>query len=473
MVVINDILDFSKIEAGKLAFDIREFDLAETVAEASRTMALRAHQKGLELAYQIDPVIPQYLMGDADRIKQVLINLVGNAIKFTEKGEVILRVIAEEFTAGGVSLRFAVSDTGIGIPAEKQALIFEAFSQADASTTRKYGGSGLGLAISSRIAALMGGKLWVDSRVGLGSAFYFTAKLKAAAGSMPVNRKKPELAEVSVLVVDDNASNRIILEDELRACGLTVKAVSSALEALRELQEAARQGSPYQIILADSRMPRMDGFDLVRAIRQSPEISVATVMMLTSDDYYSSVRRCRELGIAVRLLKPVTLFELQAAIQHIVAPSTDEAKHPYQEEKAPSTQFRILLAEDNLVNQRFAVRTLERMGHQVVVAQTGQEALAALQAEKIDLVLMDVQMPEMDGLAATKEIRKKEQGNPEHLPVIAMTAHAMKGDRENCLDAGMDDYIAKPINREELRHAIERVMKMKKETVGTQPSTLD
>jgi signal transduction histidine kinase/CheY-like chemotaxis protein/ligand-binding sensor domain-containing protein len=473
MVVINDILDFSRIEAGKLAFDIREFDLTETVAEASRTMALRAHQKALELAYQIDPVIPQYLMGDADRIKQVLINLIGNAIKFTEKGEVILRVTADEFMAGGVCLRFAVSDTGIGIPVEKQKIIFQAFSQADASTTRKYGGSGLGLAISSRIATLMGGKLWVDSKPGKGSAFYFTAKLQAAAGSLPPDMRKPELAGVPVLVVDDNISNRQILEDELHACGLKVTAVGSASEALRELQEAGRQGRPYRVLLADSRMPRMDGFDLVRAIRQSPEIAVATVMMLTSDDYYSSVRRSRELGIAVRLLKPVTLFELQTAIQQIVAPAADQAKRPYQQEKMPSAEFRILLAEDNLVNQRFAVRTLERMGHEVVVAQTGHEALAALQNAKVDLVLMDVQMPEMDGLTATREIRRMEQGTPDHLPVIAMTAHAMKGDRESCLDAGMDDYIAKPINREELRQVIDRVMKAKKETVSVHPSTSD
>ncbi len=473
MGVINDILDFSKIEAGKLVFDIHEFDLAETVSEVCRTMALRAHQKGLELAYQIDSSIPQYLMGDADRIKQVLINLVGNAIKFTEKGEVILRVVADEFVAGGLGLRFTVSDTGIGIPAEKQKLIFEAFSQADASTTRKYGGSGLGLAISSRIASLMGGKLRVDSRVGKGSSFYFTAKLQAAAGSLPPDMRKAELKGICVLVVDDNASNRLILQGDLRTCGLKVTAVDSASEALHELQEAARQGRPYQIVFADSRMPGIDGFDLVLAIRQSPEITASTVMLLTSDDYYSSVRRCRELGIAVHLLKPVTLFELRTAIQDVVAPSTDEVNHPRAEEKAPSARYHILLAEDNLVNQRFAVRTLQRMGHEVVVAQTGHEALAALQAERIDLVLMDVQMPEMDGLTATREIRSREQGSQEHLPVIAMTAHAMKGDRESCLEAGMDDYIAKPISRDELRQVIERAMSAKKESVSTQPFALE
>jgi signal transduction histidine kinase/CheY-like chemotaxis protein/ligand-binding sensor domain-containing protein len=470
MVVINDILDFSRIEAGKLAFDVREFDLTETVAEASRTMALRAHQKSLELAYQIDPAIPRCLLGDADRIKQILINLVGNAIKFTEKGEVILRVVAEEFNSGGVCLRFSVCDTGIGIPAEKQKLIFDAFSQADTSTTRKYGGSGLGLAISTRIAALMGGKLCVESKVGKGSTFYFTARLQAVAGSLPADTIDAELAGLCILVVDDNESNRKIMEEELLSRGLKVTAVGSAIDALHELQEAARRANPYQVLLADSRMPTMDGFDLVRAIKQSPEIKVATVMLLTSDDYYSSVRRCRELGVAPHLLKPVTLFELLTAIRHAVSPVTEEMNHAHRKTKPPAGRFRILLAEDNLINQRYAVRTLERMGHQIVVARTGEEALAMLQSEKVDLILMDVQMPEMDGLTATREIRKRELGTQTHLPVIAMTAHAMKGDRESCLDAGMDDYIAKPINREELQQVIERVMKARKEAVSTQPS---
>jgi signal transduction histidine kinase/ligand-binding sensor domain-containing protein/DNA-binding response OmpR family regulator len=461
MVVINDILDFSKVEAGKLAFDIREFDLTEAVAEASRTMALRAHQKGLELAYQIDPAVPQCLQGDADRIKQVLINLIGNAIKFTEKGEVILRVTAEEPTPEEVLLCFAVADTGIGIPREKQGLIFDAFSQADASTTRKYGGSGLGLAICSRIVALMEGTIWVTSEVGKGSTFYFTARLQVGAGNQQADAVQSDLAGVRVLIVEDNANNRMILEEELKAWGLTVRAVATVTAALHELQEAAKQGSSYQVVLADSRMPAMDGFDLVQAMKQSPEIATATVIMLTADDYYTSVRRCRDLGIAPHLLKPVTPFELQTAIRQAISSVTSEPSQTERKEKL-SERVRILLAEDNVINQRFAVRTLEKMGHQIFVAQNGEEALAALQTEKVDLVLMDVQMPEMDGLAATREIRKRELGSHEHLPVIAMTAHAMKGDRENCLDAGMDDYIAKPIAREELQQVIERVMKARK-----------
>jgi two-component system sensor histidine kinase/response regulator len=474
VAIINDILDFSKIEAGKLAFDVREFDLTETVAESTRTMALRAHQKGLELAYQVDPDIPQFLMGDAHRIKQVLINLVGNAIKFTEKGEVILRVVTEESTPAEVQLRFAVSDTGIGIPAEKRQLIFEAFSQADASTTRKYGGTGLGLAISSRIVELMGGRIWVDSNPGQGSTFYFTARLQVAAHGMePAETVQPDLAGVGVLVVDDNAGNRMILEEALKTWGLKAGGAASASEALRELHEAARQGRPYQLVMADGRMPGTDGFDLVREMRRSPELAAATVMMLTSDDYYSSVRRCSQLGITAHLIKPVRLCELLAVIRQTVSPVEYEAQRPHQDEKLPSSQFRVLLAEDNLVNQRLAVRMLEKIGHQVVVAQTGLEALNSIQSEKFDLVLMDVQMPEMDGFAATREIRRREQGGQEHLPVIAMTAHAMKGDRESCLEAGMDDYLAKPINREELQQAIERAMKTGKDVVSAQPSAFD
>ncbi|MGZ4871049.1 MAG: two-component regulator propeller domain-containing protein [Candidatus Angelobacter sp.] len=467
MVVINDVLDFSRIEARKLAFDVREFDLTETVTEATRTMALRAHQKGLDLAYHVDPAIPRLLMGDAYRIKQVLINLLGNAIKFTEAGEVIVRVIAEGRTNDEVHLRFAVSDTGIGIPAEKQQLIFEAFSQADASTTRKYGGSGLGLAISSRIVKLMGGKIWVSSKAGEGATFYFTATLPAAGRSEePAQTVQPDLSGVRVLVVEDNASNRTILEQVLNTWGIDVGVAGSTSEALGRLHEARRQEKPYQLVLADSRMPGRDGFDLVKEIKRSLPVTPAMVMMLTSNDYYSSIRRSRELGVAAHLLKPVRLFELLAAIRQAVPPGVPEVPRLHEKVEQASDQLKILLAEDNLVNQSLAVRLLRKMGHQVAVAQTGKEALYSLRSEKFDLVLMDVQMPEMDGFEATREIRKSEHGRQQHIPVIAMTAHAMNGDHESCLKAGMDDYIAKPINREELRQTIERVMKARTEPVS-------
>jgi signal transduction histidine kinase/ligand-binding sensor domain-containing protein/CheY-like chemotaxis protein len=474
MVVINDVLDFSRIEAGKLAFDVREFDLTETVTEATRTMALRAHQKGLELACHVDPTIPRLLMGDAHRMKQVLINLLGNAIKFTETGEVVLRVVAEGRTLNEVRLRFAVSDTGIGIPTEKQQLIFEAFSQADASTTRKYGGSGLGLAISSRIVKLMGGKIWVSSTAGEGATFYFTAVLRVAGSSeKPAQTIQSDLAGVRVLVVEDNASNRTILEQVIKTWGIDVDSSGSTSEALRRLHESTHQEKPYQLVVADSRMSGKDGFDFMRGIGRSLPVMPAIVMMITSDDYYSSVGRSRELGIAAHLLKPVRLSELLAAIRQAVAPGAPKATPQSKDAEQASNPLKVLLAEDNLVNQRLAVRLLRKMGHQVVMAQTGRAALDALRAEKFDLVLMDVQMPEMDGFETTREIRNDEQGRQEHMPVIAMTAHAMQGDREQCLAAGMDDYVAKPINRGELGQAIERVMKARTEPVSAQPSAFD
>jgi signal transduction histidine kinase/ligand-binding sensor domain-containing protein/CheY-like chemotaxis protein len=462
MVVINDILDFSKIEAGKLAFDLREFDLVETVAEAARTMALRAHQKGLELVYQVDPSIPQFLRGDTDRIKQVLHNLVGNAVKFTERGEVVLRVTAEKRIGNEIQLRFAVSDTGIGIPPEKQQLIFEAFSQADASTTRKFGGTGLGLAISSRIAELMGGSMGVVSQVGVGSTFSFTARMQVAAQAQAAPAENnDDLCGTSVLIVDDNVNSRAVLERMLASWCIQPSVAASVEEALLELEAATRRGAPFRLLLIDNRMPVMDGFELAARIAQTPaqmDVRASVVMMLTSDDYHASVRRCRQLGITAHLIKPVKQCELLAAIRRALSPAP-EIDQAGPSELRPAARFRILLAEDNLVNQRLAVGLLEKLGHQVVVAQTGREVLELLQSESFDLVLMDVQMPEMDGFAATREIRKSEQGANRHVPVIAMTAHAMKGDRESCMEAGMDGYIAKPINRVELQQVIEAAMK--------------
>ncbi|MFI5106205.1 MAG: response regulator, partial [Terriglobales bacterium] len=309
---------------------------------------------------------------------------------------------------------------------------------------------------------------------GQGSTFAFTVTLKVAArGTEPAETVKPELAGLRVLVVDDSASNRAILEDALKTWGLQARGAGSVSEALRQLREAARQERSYQLLLADGHMPGMDGFELFQEIRRSPELDVPAVMMLTSDDYYASVRRCGQMGIAAHVIKPVRLCELLAAVRQALAPATHEAQRPHQGERQPGRPLRILLAEDNLVNQRLAIRLLEKMGHQVVVVQTGEEALLALSADKFDLVLMDVQMPEMDGFAATREIRRREQGGKERLPVIAMTAHAMKGDRESCMEAGMDDYLAKPIHREELQQAIARTMKPRKEEVSAQSPGFD
>jgi signal transduction histidine kinase/CheY-like chemotaxis protein/ligand-binding sensor domain-containing protein len=464
MAVINDILDFSKIEAGKLAFDVREFDLLATVAEAARTIALGAHQKGLELVYQVDPEIPQFLLGDSSRLKQVLHNLLANAVKFTERGEVGLRVRLENRTADEVKVRFEVSDTGIGISQQQQQLIFEAFSQADASTTRRFGGTGLGLAIASRIVGLMGGSIHVESTAGKGSRFYFTVAMKVPAQTHgPAVEVPDQFQRLSILLVDDNRNSRAVLEQMLNAWGISVSAAASAGEALSMLEAAERQGPSYQLLLIDSRMPAMDGFELAAAIPRPSKAAV--VMMLTPDDYNQGVRRCHDLGIDSYVIKPVTRSELLSALAKALAPEVERAKALLHRTPDSKCGQRILLAEDNLVNQKLAVGLLEKMGHQVVVAQNGSELLTLLEKERFDLVLMDVQMPEMDGVAATREIRRREQGR-QHIPVIAMTAHAMKGDRENCIAAGMDGYIAKPISRAELQEVIEQAMRVSEAISG-------
>jgi two-component system, sensor histidine kinase and response regulator len=363
-----------------------------------------------------------------------------------------------------IELRFAVSDTGIGIPPEKQQLIFEAFSQADASTTRKFGGTGLGLAISSRIVELMGGSMSVDSKLGEGSTFYFTVRLKAPAHRVPAAVEPPkELQGVSALIVDNNANSRAVLRQMLAAWAIPTSAAGSGEEALGMLAGAERHGPPYQLVLIDSRMPGMDGFELAARLTQLPS-SPPIIMMLTTDDYNSAVRRCRELGINSYVIKPVRQCELLAAVRNAIAPKTELATTvPHR--PGPSGQFHILLAEDNLVNQRLAVGLLEKIGHHVTVAQNGREVLDLLEHGTFDLVLMDVQMPEMDGFAATRELRKREHGQGRHIPVIAMTAHAMKGDRETCIAAGMDGYIAKPVNRAELQLAIEEAVRVS-EAIG-------
>jgi signal transduction histidine kinase/DNA-binding response OmpR family regulator len=464
VTVINDILDFSKIEAGKIDLDVMDFNLRDCLEATLKTLALRAHEKGLELLCEVTPEVPEFVRGDSNRLRQIVVNLVGNAIKFTSEGEVALVVRALETAGENHLLQFTVSDTGIGIPLEKQKSIFEAFTQADTSTTRKYGGTGLGLTISTRFVEMMGGKIWVESEPGLGTRFHFTARLGAAdAPAIKIGRIAPQeiLRAVKVLVVDDNHTNRGILEGMLKRWEMKPTSVEGGDEALRQLYFARDAGDPYELILTDMHMPQMDGFGLVERIRQSPHFATATVMMLTSAGHRGDAARCRELGVAAYLLKPIRQYELREAIARALGQKEQEGVVPLitrfsvHDGREPSACLSVLLVEDNAVNQRLVARLLEKRGHRVVVAANGREAIAALERDAFDLVFMDVQMPEMDGIEATAAIRKEEQLSGKYQAVIALTAHAMNGDQERCLAAGMDGYLSKPIRPQELDTILE------------------
>jgi two-component system sensor histidine kinase/response regulator len=463
--VINDILDFSKIEAGRLSLDEIDFDLRDTVWETLKILGVRADQKGLELSCDIPPDLPDVLVGDPGRLRQIIVNLVGNAIKFTEQGEVVLRVGEESRRDGRLTLHFTVRDTGVGIPAEKQSLIFDAFTQADGSTSRKYGGTGLGLTISRQLVELMGGRIWVESAPGKGSIFHFTANFGVGsreAIQARVSADSVDLRNVSALVVDDNRTNRTILEKILTHWGMRVTVAGDAESALRELRRAQESQDPFRLILLDVCMPGVDGFDLVEQIRGYPDLEHITIMMLSSSGMRGDAIRCRQLHIAAYLVKPVGQKELRDAVVAVLARKRREdtsaslvTRHSLRESRPG---LHILLAEDNPVNQQLAVKLLEKHGHRVVVANNGREALAALEKERFQLVLMDVQMPEMGGFEATASIRAQEKATGAHLPIIAMTAHAMKGDREKCLEAGMDGYVSKPIKVKELLDAIDKAI---------------
>ncbi len=459
--IINDILDFSKIEAGKLELEYSSFDLRDDLGDTLNTLALRAHQKGLELACHIAPEVPETVVGDPVRLRQILINLVGNAIKFTERGEVVVDVRLEATEKPGEGqLHFSVRDTGIGIPAEKQAMIFEAFAQADGSTTRRYGGTGLGLAIALRLVQRMGGRLWVESASGLGSTFHFTARFEKQGLTVrrPASPEPNRLHGLSVLVVDDNATNRFILVETLTQWQMRPLAVENAAAAMWALESAQRNGEPFALVLLDAQMPDVDGFMLAERIHEHPDLTGATVMMLSSACHHIDARRCQELGLAAYLIKPIKQNELYRAISTILGEPTTKKKPPTA--PAPVKRGRplcLLLVEDNPVNQKLAVRLLEKQGHTLIVAGNGREALDAIERQAFDLVLMDVQMPEMDGLEATALLRQRERGTGRHLPILAMTAYAMQGDRERCLEAGMDGYVSKPIQPSELWEAIEAI----------------
>ncbi len=466
--VINDILDFSKIEAGKMDLIPDVFSLREMLGDAMKSLAVRAHREQLELAFRVAADVPDTLIGDAGRLRQIVVNLVGNAIKFTHSGEVVLDVSHSEngdapsnpsvvTVTPTIVLHFYVRDTGIGIAPEKRSVIFEAFEQADTSTTRRYGGTGLGLAISQRLARLMGGRIWVDSELGIGSTFHFTARFVVPPVPLePVAANAVVLHGTRVLIVDDNATNRLILEEMLGNWGLEPVCAASARQALDELHEAIRIERPFAMVLSDLHMPDADGFMLAEAIRGQPTFARTVVLMLTSGDRQGDVAKCRELGISAYLFKPIKQSELFNVLVSTLGVNgvEDHATPLPASELETLPPLRILLAEDNLANQKLAVGLLTKWGHRVVVANNGTEAVQAWSdppdGRPFDVVLMDIQMPEMDGFEATAAIRERERSRGRHTPIVAMTAHAMKGDRERCLDAGMDGYLAKPIRQQEV-----------------------
>jgi PAS domain S-box-containing protein len=471
LLIINDILDFSKIEAGKIELDDMDFDLPQVIGDTLRPLAVRADQKGLELTYQVLPGVPETLKGDPQRIRQILVNLVGNAIKFTATGEVSVLVDKESQTGDEVVLHIQVRDTGIGVPPEKQSVIFRAFAQADGSTTRKYGGTGLGLAISSQLVELMGGRIWVESpaaspavdKNGPGSVMHFTVGLSGASEATKSNPfELAEMHDLKVLVVDDNVTNRRILQETLEHWQMKPTLAESGSAALIEMKRAVEAQVPYRLVLLDAQMPEMDGFTVVERLKQTPEFAEAAVMMLSSGDQNSQVARCRQLGLDLYLVKPVRQAELLAAIRTVLGAqllSSNEIERTTDHVlEIGRNGLHILLVEDNLINQRLALSLLQKRGHFVEIANNGRQALSLFAEKPFDLVLMDVQMPEMNGFEATRLIRERDQASGAHTPIIAMTAYAMQGDRERCLAAGMDAYLSKPIKAVELFSTMETLV---------------
>lgn len=459
--LINDILDFSKIEAGKLELDSLEFELRDALGDTLQTLAVSAAEKGLELAGHIPPEVPDHLVGDPGRLRQVIINLVGNAIKFTEKGEIVVDVAVKSVSDEQARLRFSVRDTGPGVTPERRQLIFKAFTQGDTSLTRQYGGTGLGLTIASNLVGLMGGTLELESEIGQGSTFYFTIPLELARGAPTEPASEPlGLHQLRVLIVDDSKINRRILEEITGAWQMLPTTADSGASALDELERAADRGEPFRLVLLDTMMPTMDGFALAEEIHKRPDLGKPAMIMLSSAGMEDSIRRAKEYGVSRHLTKPVKQYDLLDAVTKVlgIAGASGWTDH---EISAPAPRkgrsLHLLIAEDGVINQKVALRLLERRGHTATIAENGREALAALDKEAFDLVLMDIQMPEMDGFEATASIREKETDTNTHIPIIAMTAHAMKGDREQCLAAGMDGYIAKPIRAKKLYEVIENV----------------
>ena len=463
LTIINDILDLSKLEAGRLDFDPLAFELRTALGEVIKTFALRTEEKGLELILDVQPNVPMSVVGDPGRLRQVLVNLIGNSLKFTEEGEIEVQVKLESFSAAQKVLLFTVRDTGIGIPAEKQQMIFDAFSQAESSTTRKYGGTGLGLAISMRLVTMMGGRLWVQSEAGKGSAFHFTMPVgRADTVSQSDPLELPELAGVSVLIVDDNQTNRRLLEDSVKRWGMVPTVADSARAALQILNRERPLNSKLPVVLTDAHMPEMDGFGFIEEVRKTASLSDLRIVVLTSAGQRGDGTRCKKLGVSAYLSKPFDRLELREVLRRVLAAGCMSretnsliTRHTLLQETKSLT---FLVAEDNAVNRRLIGRLLEKRGNRVVHVQNGREVLDALEKQRFDVILMDCQMPEMDGFEATAEIREKEKTSGGHLPIIALTANAMHGDKERCLAIGMDGYASKPVRMEELFTVIENVL---------------
>ncbi len=464
LTVLNDILDFSKIEMRKLELESIPFPVRDHLSELLKPLALRAEQKGLELVCHVLPDVPNVVVGDPGRLRQVLMNLVGNAIKFTERGQILVQLEVESRDAVACVVHYFVSDSGIGVPKDKQATIFEPFKQADGSTTRRFGGTGLGLAISSTLIELMGGRIWVESEPCEGSTFHFTARLEISDA-----RPEPttvDLTGLGVLIVDDNAVNRRVLHDLLVRWKMRPETAVSGDAALEALRRARGDGHPFSLVLLDANMPDVDGFAVAQRIRDEVDAAAPTVMMLSSSGHYGESARCRELGIVNHLTKPVDQRDLLQAITRALAHEQPKRATPLPPAMVatdlPDRRLSILLAEDNVVNQRLAASVLERRGHKVTIAGNGREAIEAIAKARFDVVLMDVQMPDMGGLEATAVIREREAASgAARLPIVAMTAHAMKGDRERCIAAGMDDYVTKPVDSRRLCTAVEAAAEAK------------
>ncbi|MBW1701402.1 MAG: response regulator [Deltaproteobacteria bacterium] len=472
LTLINDILDFSKIESKKLDLDLVDFNLPESVGDTLKTISVHAHEKGLELAYNVQPDIPEILTGDPGRLRQILVNLAGNSVKFTEKGEVVVNVEKESEEKDKICLHFTITDTGIGIPPDKQKLMFEPFAQADGSITRKYGGTGLGLAITKHLVEMMGGRIWLESEVGKGTKIHFTVwfDISAAPSRRPIAVEPVDVKGLPVLVVDDNATNRRILQQTLTNWQMKPTVTESGKAALKVLERASNRGESFVLMLLDAVMPEMDGFAVAEEVHKHKKVTAPIIMMLTSAGRRGDAARCRELGLAAYLTKPISQSDLFDTIMTVLAVKDQDkdsphliTRHSMREAQVPSFapkregKLRILVAEDNVVNQKLVIRMLEKAGHTPVVAANGREAVDRFKAEHFDLILMDVQMPEMDGYEATGVIREKEKETGGHIPIIALTAHAMKGDREKCIAAGMDDYLSKPIRAQELFEAIKKL----------------